>query len=75
MSYKVRKNKLNDFTYITFGNIKVQVYSCNGTLCIYRDKSNFDDFINIQLIKTIKVDISHTDYDAMYKIAKDWLNK
>lgn len=75
MSYKVCKNKLNDFTYITFGNIKAQVINTTNELVIYKDKSNHGEFNNLQLLKVIKeVNITDTDYDEIYKISSNWLD-
>lgn len=74
MSYKVCKNKLNDFTYITFGNIKAQVINATNELVIYKDKSAYGDFNNLQLLKVIKnVNITDIDYNEIYKISLNWL--
>ena len=76
MTYQVKKNKLNDCKYIVFkqGNKRYKVRKLNDTdVYIWVDKSCFNDYQNLQLLKVIKSDYNKNDFEALYAIANNYL--
>ena len=78
MGYQVRQNMLNDCKYIVFkqGNKRYKVQKLNATdVYIWIDNTCLEEYQNLQLLKIVKSDCNKNDFEALYKIAANYLKK